>query len=360
MKITKEGLFLALSLCIAKLSYAQSPIITDTKVLDAGACENQQMSGTCWSFSGMSFFQAELLRKGKFKNLNLSEMFVVRNLYPMKAANYVRMHGKANFGEGGEFTDDLLCLRNFGLMPQSAYNGVQGLAYNHITLAKKLDSIATKAAKTENILDLKWKTDFQNALVAGLGSAPEEFEYEGKTYTPKSFAEATGLKADDYILLSSYTHHPYYSQHVLEVPDNWNWEKVYNVPMEELSNITRSALDQGYTVAWGADVSGTFNPQSKVQTLKISGGKETQATAEARQKGFETFENQDDHAMHIVGLAKDEKGNTYFKVKNSWGKAVAAGEYFYTSPAYLQMMTTSIMVNKNALSKSLRKKLGIS
>lgn len=361
MKIKTTALALAMATFTSlQLSAQQAkPEIKDIKVMESGPCENQRMTGTCWSFSGMSFFQAEMNRIGKIKNANLSEMFVVNNVYPLKAENYVRMHGKANFGEGGEFTDDLLVLRRFGIVPQEAYSGKQGLAYDHSKLVKKLEGIVSVAAKETGRLNPKWKDEVSSAVEETMGATPKEFSYGGKTYTPKSFAESAGLHADDYVLISSYTHHPYYSQHVLEVPDNWNWERVYNVPVEELSEITKTALEKGYTVAWGADVSGTFNPMSPVQQLTVLNGDELKVTATDRQNGFDNFENQDDHAMHIIGLAADEKGNTFFKVKNSWGKGATAGEYFYASKPYLEMMTTSIMVHKHALPKSIRKKLHI-
>ncbi|WP_316738356.1 C1 family peptidase [Pedobacter aquatilis] len=353
---------LALAAVLSSSAFSQSKIEIpkDTKFLESGVCENQQMTGTCWSFSGMAFFQAELNRMGKFKDLNLSEMFVVRNIYPLKGENYVRMHGKANFGEGGEFTDDLLCLRQFGLVPQSAYSGLQGLNYNHEKMVKKLDSIVTTAAKSNGTLDTKWKTEFNKTLSQSLGDTPETFSYEGKTYSPKSFAEATGLKANDYVMISSFTHHPYYQKHVLEVPDNWNWEQVYNVPLAEITEIAKSAVEKGFPVAWGADVTGTFNAHLPLQQLQIKDGKELEVSPEMRQQSFDNYETQDDHAMLIVGLAKDNSGKEFFKVKNSWGTGIAAGEYFYASFPYVSMMTTCIMVHKDALPKALKKKLNIS
>jgi len=344
---------------------AQKPALetfTDVKVLESGICENQYNSGTCWSFSGMSFFQAELIRMGKGKGLNLSEMFVVRNLYPLKAENYVRMHGKANFGEGGEFTDDLLCLRRFGLVPQSVYDGNRGTGiYDHSKLVKSLDSLVTKVAAVPDVIDLGWKDKFNAMLSAQMKDAPASFEYEGKTYTPASFAKELGLNADDYVLISSFTHHPYDQPFVLEVPDNWNWERVYNVPLADLTGIAKHALENGFPVAWGSDISEKgFNYRAGVARASDGDtGKELVVTPELRQRAFDNYETQDDHAMLMVGLAKDVKGNSFFKVKNSWGEGVPSGQFFYASEAFVAYKTTSIMLNKKALSKNMLKRLGL-
>jgi len=347
---------------------------TVIKNLDAGDVENQGNTGTCWSFSGLSFFQAEALRIGKGKNVNLSEMYVVRKMYPLKASNYVRMHGKANFGEGGGFPDDLLCLREYGLVPQSVYDGNRVKTYNHAEMTSILDGMVKKIGATESTINPNWSKAFDGILNAYIGDAPEKFEYNGKTYTPKTFAKELGLDADDYVFITSFTHHPYYQQFVLEVPDNWNWDKMYNVPLSDLTAITENAIQNGYTVAWASDVSEKgFNfgqglaivpdvanlSQDQLAKAFTEPVKELTITPELRQQAFDNYETQDDHGMHIVGMAKDESGKVFFRVKNSWGTANPGNGYFYASEPFFAYKTTSIMLNKKAIPADIAKKLGI-
>ncbi|NLR78970.1 aminopeptidase C [Chitinophaga eiseniae] len=349
---------------------------TTLKNLDAGDVQNQGRTGTCWSFSGLSFFESELLHSGKSKGLNLSEMFVVRKMYPLKAANYVRMHGKANFGEGGGFPDDLLCLREYGLVPQSVYDGNKGKMYNHAEMEGLLEGMVNKIGNAQGTINPDWSKAFDGVLNAYMGDAPEKFQYNGKTYTPQSFAKELGLSADDYVLISSFTHHPYNSQFVLEVPDNWNWEKAYNVNLADFTNIAENAVMNGYSIAWAADVSEKgFNfkdglaivPEKDWADMSaeekrnafLEPGKEKTITPELRQQAFDNYETQDDHGMHIVGLAKDQNGNKYFRVKNSWGTDNPGQGYFYASVPYFAYKTTCFMVNKKALPADVAKKLGV-
>lgn len=347
---------------------------TVIKNLDAGDVENQGSTGTCWSFSGLSFFQAEALRIGKGKNINLSEMYVVRKMYPLKASNYVRMHGKANFGEGGGFPDDLLCLREYGLVPQSVYDGNRVKTYNHAEMTAILDGMVKKIGSTESTINPNWNKAVDGVLNAYIGDAPEKFEYNGKSYTPKTFARELGLDADDYVMITSFTHHPYYQQFVLEVPDNWNWDKMYNVPLNELTTIAENAIQNGYTIAWASDVSEKgFNfgqglaivPDVASLTPEQLGKaftdpvKELTITPEIRQQAFDNYETQDDHGMHIVGMAKDQNGKVFFRVKNSWGTANPGSGYFYASEPFFAYKTTSIMLNKKAIPADIAKKLGI-
>jgi bleomycin hydrolase len=347
---------------------------TVIKNLDAGDVENQGNTGTCWSFSGLSFFQAEALRIGKGKNINLSEMYVVRKMYPLKASNYVRMHGKANFGEGGGFPDDLLCLREYGLVPQSVYDGNRVKTYNHAEMTAILDGMVKKIGATESTINPNWNKAVDGVLNAYIGDAPEKFEYNGKSYTPKTFAKELGLDADDYVMITSFTHHPYYQQFVLEVPDNWNWDKMYNVPLNELTTIAENAIQNGYTIAWASDVSekgfnfgqglaivpdvASLTPEQlgKAFTEPV---KELTITPEIRQQAFDNYETQDDHGMHIVGMAKDQNGKVFFRVKNSWGTANPGSGYFYASEPFFAYKTTSIMLNKKAIPADIAKKLGI-
>lgn len=344
--------------------------------LDAGDVENQGRTGTCWSFSGLSFFQAEALRNGKGKGVNLSEMFVVRKMYPLKAANYVRMHGKANFGEGGGFPDDLLCLREYGLVPQSVYDGNRDKVYNHAEMVSILEGMTKTIGANEGTVNPNWKKAVDGVLNAYMGDAPEKFDYQGKSYTQQSFAKELGLNADDYVLISSFTHHPYYQQFVLEVPDNWNWERVYNVPLNEFTAIAENAIQTGYTIAWASDVSEKgfnfieglavvpetdFSDMTAEEKKKVfeEPVKEKTITPELRQKAFDNFETQDDHGMHIVGMAKDQNGKVYFRVKNSWGTTNPGSGYFYASENFFAYKTTCIMLNKKALPADIANKLGI-
>ena len=373
------------ALCLAAL-YSTAAIAQNTnkegsnyqftvvKNLDAGDVENQGRTGTCWSFSGLSFFQAEALRNGKGKDVNLSEMYVVRKMYPLKAANYVRMHGKANFGEGGGFPDDLLCLREYGLVPQSVYDGNRVKTYNHAEMLGLMEGMVKKTGDATGTINPNWTKALDGVLDAYMGTAPEKFEYNGKTYTPQSFAKELGLNADDYVLVTSFTHHPYYQQFVLEVPDNWNWDKVYNVPLNDLTTITENAIQNGYTVAWASDVSEkgfnfaqglaiapdweslTPEQQQKAFTDPV---KELTITPELRQKAFDNYETQDDHGMLIVGMSKDQNGKVFFRVKNSWGTGNPVQGYFYASEPFFAYKTTSIMLNKKAIPADIAKKMGI-
>lgn len=348
---------------------------TVLKSQDAFDVQNQGMTGTCWSFSGLSFFESELLRSGKGKNLNLSEMFVVRKMYPLKATNYVRMHGKANFGEGGGFPDDLLCLKNYGLVPQEAYDGNRGKSYNHAEMVGLLEGMVKNLGDAKTV-NPDWQKAFNGVLDAYIGATPEKFQYNGKTYTPQSFAKELGLDANDYVIISSFNHHPFYEQFVLEVPDNWNWEKVYNVPLNEFTSIAEQAVLNGYTLAWAADVSergfsfkdglaivpekdwADYTDQER-QEMFSTPLKEKVITQENRQLAFDNFETQDDHGMHITGIVKDQQGNKFFRVKNSWGTANACDGYFFASMPYFAYKTTCFMVNKKAIPKDIAKKMGL-
>lgn len=347
---------------------------TVVKNLDAGDVENQGNTGTCWSFSGLSFFQAEALRNGKGKNVNLSEMFVVRKMYPLKAANYVRMHGKANFDEGGGFPDDLLCLREYGLVPQSVYDGNRVKTYNHAEMKGLMEGLVKKVGESNTTINPNWSKALDGILNAYMGDAPEKFDYNGKSYTPRTFAKEMGLDADDYVMVTSFTHHPYYSQFVLEVPDNWNWDKMYNVPLNDLTAIAENAIQNGYTIAWASDVSEKgFNfaqglaivpdveslTPEQLQKAFTEPVKELTITPELRQQAFDNYETQDDHGMHIVGMSKDQNGKVFFRVKNSWGTSNPGSGYFYASEPFFAYKTTSIMLNKKAIPADIAKKLGI-
>jgi len=348
---------------------------TTIKSLDATEVQNQNMTGTCWSFSSLSFFESEMIRMGKGKDFNLSEMFVARKAYTMKADNYMRMHGRTNFGEGGGFPDVLNVIRKYGIVPEEAYTGKKDASapHNHKMLETTLKNILHPAAMDETTkLDFNFMHNSVDAVCDEyLGKTPEKFQYKGKDYTPKTYAEATGINPNDYVFLTSFTHHPFYSQFVLEVPDNWNWELMYNLPLNELQEVMNNAINNGYTFAWAADVSEkgfmwadglAIVPESN-ENIKEAGNKpvnQLKITQELRQKAFDNYETQDDHGMHIVGTAKDQNGTLYYTVKNSWGKdSNQCDGYFYASESYVLYKTTSIMVHKKALPLAIAKKLGI-
>ncbi|HOZ86755.1 MAG TPA: C1 family peptidase [Bacteroidia bacterium] len=360
---------------------------TIVKTMDATAVQNQNMTSTCWSFSSLSFFESEMLRAGKVKapidiGVNLSEMFVVRKAYALKADNYMRMHGKTNFAEGGGFPDVLSTVKNYGIVPEEVYTGKKDvlMPHDHKLLETTLKNILQPAS-----MDGNQKIDFgfiHNTVEAAcdefLGKVPEKFEYKGKSYTPKTYAEATGLNMEDYVFLTSFSHHPFYTQFVLEVPDNWNWQMMYNLPLNEFQEVMNNAINSGYTIAWGADVSekgfmfkdglavvpetpfASLSDEDK-KNLSVKPHKQLQITQELRQKAFDNYETQDDHGMHIVGSAKDQSGTLYYIVKNSWGtERNQCDGYFYASESYVLYKTTSIMLNKKAIPAAIAKKLGIS
>lgn len=353
---------------------------TTIKNLDVSAVQNQNSTGTCWSFSSLSFFESELMRLGKGKDYNFSEMFVARKAYPLKADNYMRMHGRTNFGEGGGFPDVLNVFKRYGMMPEQAYTGKKdpGAPHNHKLMETTLKNVLSVTAD-DNVTKIDFESlhnSVENICDNFLGKVPEKFEYNGKTYTPKTYAEATGINAEDYVFLTSFTHHPYYEKFTLEVPDNWNWEQMYNVTLQELQETMSNAIMTGYTFAWAADVSEKyflFNdgialvPEKPIsamtdeerKSLALKPVKQLAITPEIRQKAFDNFETQDDHGMHIVGLFRDQNNVPFYLVKNSWGTGNECDGYFYASESYVLYKTTSIMLHKKALPATLAKKLGI-
>jgi len=354
---------------------------TVVKNIENTPVQNQNQTSTCWSFSSLSFFESELIRMGKGKEFNLSEMFVVNKVYALKAHNYIRMHGRTNFGEGGGFPDAINVLKNCGMVPEDVYTGKKDMnaPHNHKMLETTLKNILLPTS-----LDETQKIDFNflhNTVVSVcdeyLGKVPEKFDYKGKNYTPKTYAEATGLVADDYIFLTSFSHHPYYKPFVLEIPDNWNWQTTYNLPLNEFEEVMTNAINTGYTFAWGADVSekgflradglaiipenyAAKMSEDEKKNMSVKPQKQMVITQEIRQKAFDNYDTQDDHGMHVVGTVKDQNGTLYYIVKNSWGKeSNQCDGYFYASESYMLYKTTSIMLHKKALPASIAKSLGI-
>ncbi|MCT4603074.1 MAG: C1 family peptidase, partial [Marinifilum sp.] len=346
------GIVFSASAGVKKEEKKEAYQFTDIKRLPATSVKDQHRSGTCWSFSGLSFIESEMIRLGKPK-IDLSEMFVVYNCYSDKAKRHVRMHGNFNFGGGGAFHDVTYVLKNYGIVPEGVYEGLNygEEGHTHGELDAVLNDYVTAVIKNKNKkLTPVWHTGFDGILDAYLGAKPEKFEYEGKEYTPKSFAkDFVGVNPDDYIEISSYTHHPFYEKFIIEVPDNWLWDEVYNVPMNEMMEIMEKAIMDGYTIGWASDVSEkgfmyrkgiAIVPETETKNMtdseiskwesmsktekaaKLNGDagpvKEKKITQEMRQIAYDNYTTTDDHGMHIVGIAKDQKDNKYFIVKNSW------------------------------------------
>lgn len=359
------------------------------KDLEATPVQNQYRTGTCWSFSALAFFESELIRTGKGER-NLSEMYVVNHVYKDKAERYVRMHGKTNFGAGGAFVDAAHVWKKYGMVPEGVYTGLNDgeIQHNH----GELDNILTAYVdaviedKQKNLTQ-NWKKGYNAVVDAYLGEIPEEFEYEGKTYTPQTYAAELGLDMDDYVSLTSYTHHDFYSEFVLEIPDNWLAVESYNLPIDELMKVMDDALMNGYTFAWGADVSekgfafreGLALLPEDESTIEVKGNdnknfsdagadkvsnafeepvKQKEVTQDMRQQGFDNWETTDDHGMQITGIVNDQNGDKYYIVKNSWGtKYNGLDGYFFASEAYVRLKTMNIYLNKNAIPKDVAKKL---
>ena len=364
---------------------------TDVKVNKTTPVKDQNKSGTCWSFAGTSFIEEDIIRRGG-PELDLSEMYAVRNSYIDKAKKYIRTNGKNNFAQGGSGADVFYVSDNYGIIPEEVYPGLNYGEEKHVhgelesVMKAYLDVILQNPNKK---LSTAWLPGLIGILDAYLGPVPESFTVNGKTYTPESYAKELGVKGDDFISLTSYTHHPFYTSFAVEIPDNWLWAESFNVPMEEMKSSVDNALENGYTVFWAADVSeGGFQwrngfallPETKDgkdlegtelsrwvqlsdkdrenETFKIKGPvKERKVTQETRQKTFDNYETTDDHAMVIVGTAADQEGNRYYKVKNSWDTNQLYDGFIYVSEPYFLEKTLSVMINKEALPKSVSSKL---
>ena len=388
----------------ALTSIAQEPAANDSiegfhfTTVDSVAItpvKDQNRSSTCWSFSTIGFLESELLRMGKGVH-DLSEMFVVHHTMLDRAQYSVRMYGTAEFAPGGSAYDVIYCLKNYGLVPQEAMPGIQYASSPADTLPvhAELDAVArgVVTALTNSGLS-KLTPVWRNALSAiydtYLGQCPETFTYQGVEYTPQSFAQALGLNADDYVSITSYTHHPFYTTFALEVPDNWRMDQMYNLPLDEMMTVIDNALANGYTLAWGADVSemcftrkgiGVVPEEQKAADLMGSDAArwlglsatdkreeltkhplpEKTITQEMRQTAYDNWENTDDHGMQIFGVAHDQNGKRYYMIKNSWGtqKSNYKG-IWYVSEAYMQYKTNCILVHKDAIPEPLRNKMGL-
>ncbi|MCI7310227.1 MAG: C1 family peptidase [Prevotella sp.] len=370
------------------------PVFTVVKENKITSIKDQNRSGTCWAYSGLSFFESEILKKTG-KEYNLSEMFVAHRTYFDRATATVRMHGDISFSQGGSFEDGLVVAKTYGLVPESAMAAPGSLTGDSLAnfgeffdlMTPYVEAVAKSKSKK---ISGAWKNGLNGILDSYLGKCPESFTYEGKTYTPQSFASSLGLNWDDYICITSYTHHPMWSAFAVEVQDNWRWGLSYNVPIDDLCRIIDNAIMNGYTVAWGGDVTedgftrkglGILVDAKKVRSMagtdadrwfKLSASEKKEKydalginapeivpTQEMRQEAFDNWETTDDHGMHIYGIAKDQNGKEYYMVKNSWG---TYGDYkgtWYMTKNYVALKTMDYMINKNAVPQDILDKLGI-
>ncbi len=397
MKRTYPAIVLAILIAQAINVFSQTDSIVGYKFIDIKEVKytpvkNQSRSGTCWSFSGLAFFESELLRMGK-PEFDLSEMFIVRNAYSEKALKYVRFQGKLNFAGGGSFYDVVEAIRKYGIVPEQAYTG---LNYGEdIHVHGEFDAV-TRAyvdaviKNSNRKLSTSWFKGFIGILDAYMGTAPQNFTHQDKSYTPQTFFNFLGINLDDYVYVTSFTHHPFYRKFILEVPDNWAFGDMYNVPLDEFMQIFDNAINNGYSVAWASDVSEKgfaykhgiavvpeanwveMNDSEKAKWTELSQkekdemlykfdkpGKEKVITQEIRQVAFDNYTTTDDHGMLIVGIAQDQNGNKYYKVKNSWGTNDKYKGFFYASEPFVRYKTLSILVHKNAIPKPIAKKIGL-
>lgn len=392
----------SLALACAMNAFAAEPESTDSiagfefkdiLTIPVTSVKDQNKSGTCWCFAGTSFYENEI-RKATGDSLDLSEMFTVRHCYADKADRYVRTYGTINFAAGGSALDVPYVWANYGAVPEEVYKGLDYGEDKHVhgELDAVLSAYVKAVVKKPNRrVSTAWREGFEGVLDAYLGELPETFEYKGKTYTPKSFAASLGIKPEDYISITSFTHHPFYKPFALEVSDNWLWAESQNVELSELRAIVDNALANGYTVVWAADVSeegfkwkdgvalmpkgkdeGDMTGTELARWVKLSDKdraaekydfkgpvEEIEVTQQSRQEMFDRQETTDDHGMEIVGIAEDRLGNKYYKVKNSWDTNQIYDGFLYVSMPYFDAKTMDIYVNKKAVPKQIAKKLGI-
>ena len=395
----KKILLLAALLSVGFSAMAQEESALEFTVVKENpitSIKNQNQAGTCWCYSSLAFIESELLRMGKGE-YDFSEMFLVHNTYLDRADKAVRTHGDVSFSQGGSFYDVIYGMEAFGLVPEAEMR--PGVMYgkelsNHNELSAVSDAVVAAIAEGRHrSLQVDpngqplWKKAIEAIHDIYLGVRPETFTYEGKEYTPKSFYDSLGLNAKDYVSLTSYTHHPFYESFVLEIQDNWRWAHSYNLPIDELMEVFDNAIMNGYTIAWGSDVSekgftrqGTAVLPDEAKGADLQGSDmakwlnlsedekkntpkpamvEKWCTQEERQIAYDNWETTDDHGMQIYGIAKDQNGTEYYMVKNSWGEAGTYKGIWYASKAFVRYKTMNIIVHKDALPKDIRKKLGL-
>ena len=360
--------------------------------LPISSVKNQHRSSTCWCFSTLSYFESELMRLGKGE-MDFSEAFVVNKTMMDRAEKAVRTHGDVSFSPGGFAYDVAYCWKHYGIIPQEAMPTMGTLYGDSLPNNNELDKIAesyvSAIAKSEaKKLSPLWKQGLQSIYDTYLGKCPEKFTYKGKEYTPQSYAASLGLNMDDYVSITSFTHHPFYEKMVIEVQDNWRWDLAYNVPMDEMMKIIDNAVNKGYTLAWGADVSelgfsrngigqlpdvksaefsgsdqarwtGLTSDRSKREFLTSKPLPEIKATQALRQEGYDNWETTDDHGMLIYGIAKDQNGKEYYMAKNSWGTDNQYKGTWYFTKTFVAMKTIDVMVHKDAIPADIAKKMGL-
>lgn len=390
----KTTLIVALGLLSINIMAQDTPkeegfIFTTVKENPITSVKNQNRSSTCWSFSSLSFLESELLRMGKGE-YDLSEMFVVHHTMVDRAQNYVRYHGDNSFSPGGSFYDAIYCLKNYGMVPQEAMPGI--MYGDTLPVHNELDAVAGAYAKAIANSGFKklspvWKKGLSAIYDTYLGQCPEKFSYKGKEYTPQTFATSLGLNPDDYLSLTSFTHHPFYAQMNIEIQDNWRNAQSWNLPLAEFMSVIENAVKNGYTVAWGSDVSEDgftrdgiavmpdatrgaeltgsdmarwtgMKAEDKRKELTSKPLPEMTVTQEMRQDGFDNWQTTDDHGMLIYGIAKDQNGKEYYMVKNSWGTNNPYKGIWYASKSFIAYKTINVLVHKNAVPKAILNKLG--
>ncbi len=392
-----RSLFIASALFVGmSVSFAQDNLVNSLKVnasdnskaafkftdvinLENTSVKNQGSSGTCWSYSGNSFIESEMIRMGK-KPVEISQIFTARNAYVEKGKMYVRMHGAVTLGDGGAFHDVINMFKKYGAVPQSVYTGLNyGTDKNKFSeMAALMEGVLKATVSNPNgELSPNWEKAYTAVIDSYLGETPKSFDFNGKKYTPETFAkEVIGINADDYVEISSLKQYPYYSKFVLLVPDNWSFDQVYNVQLNELTDIIDNALKTGYTVAWAGDVSEksfswkngvAFVPEKKYDEMTaeekadLFNGPKTEmvVTEESRQKAFDNYTTTDDHGMHIVGISKDQNGKEYYIVKNSWGTSNDYKGYLCMTKEFVKYKSTAIMLHKNGIPTGIAKKLKV-
>lgn len=392
---SKFSLSIALTALLATSSFAQDDLINkikDNKTVtskeafgfktvynaEATSVKNQGSSGTCWSYSANSFIESEMIRMGK-KPVDIAEMYTVRNMYIDKAEIFVRLHGGMSYGQGGAAHDPIDLYAKYGALPQEVYGGLQpGQVKNdHTEVETVIKAIIDPIAKSQKPISLVWKNAVTSVVDSYLGEVPSKFKYDGKEYTPITFAkEVVGINPKDYVEITSFMSNPYYQQMIVMVPDNWTFKPSYNVQLDEMIETIDNAVKKGYTVVWATDVTEksfgwkngvAYVPTKKYEDMTEEEKKEMFAkpqpemeiTPELRQRAFDNFETTDDHGMQITGIAKDVNGKEYYIVKNSWGTKNDYEGYLYVTKNFVKYKTTSILLHKEGVPSGLKKKLSL-
>ena len=353
--------------------------------------ENQASSGTCWSFSGVALIESELIRMGKGE-FDLSDMYIVRKNYEDKAIKYARLHGNLNFSQGGSFADVVETINDYGILPEEAYKGLNygSDTHDHSEIEKVLSGYMSGIIGSRNLTPV-WFNGYNAILDNYFGEIPDTFVYDGREFSSHSFAEYLELNQDDYVSLTSFTHHPFYKAFPIEIPDNWRWALSYNIPIDEYMEVMEYAIMNGYTIAWATDVSeagfsrsgiavvpdenSSMNAGSDQEnwlgqstrerdaSLRSRVGNELLAekviTQEMRQDAFDNYQTTDDHGMQIYGIASDQNNNKYFMVKNSWGDSGPYNGLWYASFPFVKYKTMSIVLHKDAIPSHIITKLGL-